>query len=123
MRVKGSKKLEGEQVVVAYGAGKFQSSVKGKRGAPVKKLMKKLRQYVTVVPVDEFRTSKVCSNRCLSRSLDTAVEPEEDGTNEEDGEEVMDGLEWTLGEGDGGGGDEEIAEEREREKEEAANSC
>src|SRR6266487_5138471 len=57
MRIKGSRKLKREQVVVAYGAGKFGSCMKGKRGAPVKKLMKKLRWYVTVVPVDEFRTS------------------------------------------------------------------
>ena len=109
-------------MIVTYGAGKFGSSMKGKRGTPVKKLVKKLRRYVTVVPVDGFRTRKACSNRCWSGNPDLAVECEENGKNEEDGEEVMDGLEWTLGEGDGGGSNEEIAgEEREREEEEAAH--
>jgi len=58
MRVKRSKKLKQEQMIVTYGAGKFGSSMKGKRGTPVKKLVKKLRRYVTVVPVDGFRTRK-----------------------------------------------------------------
>src|SRR5436190_16347537 len=84
MRVKGSRWLKKEQVVVAFGGGKFSSSMKGKRGAPVKKLTKKLRKYVTVVKVDEFRTSRVCSNRCLYERLELGFE------SERDEDEVMD---------------------------------
>ncbi|KAK9262048.1 hypothetical protein V1519DRAFT_443936 [Lipomyces tetrasporus] len=57
MRVKGNKRAKKEDVVVAYGDGRFGSTIGGKRAAPVKKLRKHLRRYVTVVPVDEFRTS------------------------------------------------------------------
>ena len=74
MKVKDSRRLKKEQVVVAFGGGKFPSSMKGKRGAPVKKLTKKLQKYVTVVHVDEFRTSRVCSNRCLHEGLDLGFE-------------------------------------------------
>ncbi|KAK9248858.1 hypothetical protein V1506DRAFT_207333 [Lipomyces tetrasporus] len=61
MRVKGNKRAKKEDVVVAYGDGRFGSTMGGKRAAPVKKLRKHLRRYVTVVPVDEFRTSRICS--------------------------------------------------------------
>src|SRR5436190_12566621 len=59
MRVKGGKKLKREQVVVAYGDGRFGSTMKGKRPTPVRKLAKKLAKYVTLVRVDEFRTSRI----------------------------------------------------------------
>ncbi|KAK9389117.1 hypothetical protein V1515DRAFT_578200 [Lipomyces mesembrius] len=43
MRIKGNKQAKKEDVVVAYGAGQFGSTMKGKRAAPVKKLRKYLR--------------------------------------------------------------------------------
>ncbi|KAK9257540.1 hypothetical protein V1519DRAFT_457184, partial [Lipomyces tetrasporus] len=61
MRVKGNKRAKKEDVVVAYGDGRFGSTMGGKRAAPVKKLRKHLRRYVTVVPVDESRMSRICS--------------------------------------------------------------
>ena len=63
MRVKGSENPQAkrEEVVVAYGAGRFPSSMKGMCAVPVRKFLKQLRRYVTVVLVDEFRTSRVCS--------------------------------------------------------------
>ncbi|KAK9328755.1 hypothetical protein V1520DRAFT_356600 [Lipomyces starkeyi] len=61
MRVKGNKSAKKEDVVVAYGDGRFGSTMVGKRAAPVKKLRKHLRRYVTVVSVDEYRTSRLCS--------------------------------------------------------------
>jgi hypothetical protein len=70
VRVKIGKKLKREQIVVAYDAGRFASTIKGKRGTPVRKLAKKLAKYVTLVRVDEFRTSQLCSNRCMYEGLD-----------------------------------------------------
>ncbi|KAK9366104.1 hypothetical protein V1509DRAFT_611902 [Lipomyces kononenkoae] len=61
MHIKGSKRAKKEHVVVAYGDGRFGSTMHGKRAAPVKKLRKHLRRYATVVPVNEFRTSRTCS--------------------------------------------------------------
>ncbi|KAK9342966.1 hypothetical protein V1522DRAFT_414584 [Lipomyces starkeyi] len=61
MRIKGNKPANKEDVVMAYGAGQFGSTMNGKRAATVKKLRKHLRRYVTVVPVDEYRTIRVCS--------------------------------------------------------------
>ena len=63
MRVKGegNQRAKREAVVVAYGAGRFASSMRGKRAAPVRRFLKHLRRYVVVVLVDEFRTSRVCS--------------------------------------------------------------
>jgi len=112
MRVKGNQQSKKEQVVVAYGGRKFGSSMKVKRGAPVKKLAKTLRKYVTVVQVDEFRTSRVCSNRCMYKRLDLGFE------SENADEDMVDEPEWNLGEEDEGGGDDR--EEREREEEKAA---
>ncbi|KAK9234850.1 hypothetical protein V1525DRAFT_391032 [Lipomyces kononenkoae] len=61
MHIKGNKRAKKEDVVVAYGDGQFSSTMRGNRAAPVKKLRKHLRRYVTVAPVDEYRTSRVCS--------------------------------------------------------------
>ncbi|KAK9311958.1 hypothetical protein V1524DRAFT_411236 [Lipomyces starkeyi] len=53
----------------------------GKRAAPVKKLRKHLRRYVTVVPVDEYRTSRtsrVCSKHNEEQRARTGLGEEED---------------------------------------------
>ncbi|KAK9433214.1 hypothetical protein V1505DRAFT_363489 [Lipomyces doorenjongii] len=71
-------KAKKEDVVVAYGAGQFGSTMKGKRAAPVKKLRKFLRRYVTVVPVDEYRTSRVCSKHNEEHRERTGLGEEED---------------------------------------------
>ncbi|KAK9311244.1 hypothetical protein V1524DRAFT_419167 [Lipomyces starkeyi] len=44
MRIKGNKPANKEDVVVAYGAGQFGSTMNGKRAATVKKLRKHLRR-------------------------------------------------------------------------------
>lgn len=112
MRVKSDKKLKREQVVVAYGAGQFTSTIKGKRGTPVKKLADRLARYVTLVRVDEFRTSQVCSNRCMYKGLDLGR------GDRKERKETEDALEWAVEEEDEGGGDEQ--KEREEEEERAS---
>jgi hypothetical protein len=134
MRVKGDPELRREQVVVAYGAGQFGSTMKGKRPVPVKKFRKHLMRYVTVVMVDEFRTSRVCSKLCfMEEEGDNASES---GNEEEEEERVlMDEEEGVLMDEEGdeegvvmdeeeeGSLDEEGAREvREREEEEAAHA-
>src|SRR4051812_47412357 len=64
MRVKGDPKLKKEDVVVAFGAAMFRSSMRGRRAVPVRRFIKHLRQYVTVVLTSEMYTSRVCSNEC-----------------------------------------------------------
>jgi hypothetical protein len=64
MRVKGDPKLKREEVVVAFGAAMFRSTMRGKRAVPVRRFLKHLRQYVTVVMTSEMRTSRVCSHGC-----------------------------------------------------------
>ncbi|KAK9319911.1 hypothetical protein V1517DRAFT_341289 [Lipomyces orientalis] len=78
IRIKGNKQAKKEDVVVAYGAGQFGSTMNGKRAAPVKKLRKHLRRYVTVVPIDEFRTSRVCSKHNEEHRERTGLGEEED---------------------------------------------
>ncbi|KAK9361240.1 hypothetical protein V1504DRAFT_433066 [Lipomyces starkeyi] len=78
MRIKGNKQAKKEDVVVAYGAGQFGSTMNGKRAAPVKKLRKHLRRYVTVVLVDEHRTSRVCSKHNEEQRARTGLGEEED---------------------------------------------
>ncbi|KAK9338044.1 hypothetical protein V1521DRAFT_447233 [Lipomyces starkeyi] len=68
MRIKGNKQAKKEDVVVAYGA----------EAAPVKKLRKRLRRYVTVVSVDERRTSRVCSKQNEEQRARTDLGEEED---------------------------------------------
>ncbi|KAK9483506.1 hypothetical protein V1527DRAFT_472845, partial [Lipomyces starkeyi] len=54
----------------------------GRRTAPVKKLRKHLRRYVTVVPVDEYRTSRVCSKHIEEQRERTDLgEKEDEGGN------------------------------------------
>ncbi|KAI9101977.1 hypothetical protein DFS34DRAFT_591796 [Phlyctochytrium arcticum] len=64
-RVKGAGcvGLPKNQVVVAFGAAKFGHSGR-KEGlrAPIEKFKNHLRRHVTLCLIDEFRTSKVCSN-------------------------------------------------------------
>ena len=65
MKVKGDPKLAKKDVVVAIGSAEFLATRRGmKWGAPVKRLIKTLKRYVTVVRVSEMRTSRVCSNGC-----------------------------------------------------------
>ncbi|KAK9312154.1 hypothetical protein V1524DRAFT_411040 [Lipomyces starkeyi] len=72
-----------EDVVVTYGAGQFGSTMNGKRATPVKKLRKHLRRYVTVVPVDEYRTSRVCSEHNEEQRERTGLGEEEDEGGEQ----------------------------------------
>ncbi|KAK9369805.1 hypothetical protein V1509DRAFT_645536 [Lipomyces kononenkoae] len=78
MRIKGNKRAKKEDVVVAYGDGRFGSTMKGKRAVPVKKLRKHLRRYVTVVPVDEFRTIRECSTHNGEHRERTGLAEEKD---------------------------------------------
>jgi hypothetical protein len=66
MRVKGedARQLPKEKVVVAFGDARFPSTMRGVRAVPVKRFRKQLPRYVTVVPVSEMRTSRVCSKGC-----------------------------------------------------------
>jgi len=64
MRVKGNPKLKKENVVVAFGAAMFRSSMRGKRAVPVKRFLEHLRKYVTVVLTSEHYTSQKCSHGC-----------------------------------------------------------
>ncbi|KAK9485714.1 hypothetical protein V1527DRAFT_451939 [Lipomyces starkeyi] len=78
MRIKGNKQAKKEDVVVAYGAGQFGSTMNGRRAAPVKKL-RKHRRYVTVVLVDEHRTSRVCSKHNEEQRARTGLGEDESG--------------------------------------------
>jgi hypothetical protein len=60
MRVKGNRRAKREDVVVAYGSATWPTR-KGMRSVPVKKFLKYLSRYVTVVLVNEYRTSRECS--------------------------------------------------------------
>ncbi|KAK9488243.1 hypothetical protein V1527DRAFT_480541 [Lipomyces starkeyi] len=75
MRIKGNKQAKKEDV---YLAGQFGSTMNGKRAAPVKKLHKHLLRYVTVVPVDEYRTFRVCSKHNEEHRERTGLGEEED---------------------------------------------
>ena len=63
-RVKGDPSLKKEEVIVAYGAAQFGSTMVGKQPVPVKGFLEMLKKYVTVVPTPERRTSRVCSKCC-----------------------------------------------------------
>jgi hypothetical protein len=110
MRVKGheNRRAKREDVVVAYGAGQFASSMKGKRGAPVKRFLKHLRRYVTVVLVDEFRTSRVCSKCWLKKRGGSVPDSVEEVEEQADSGVILEALEEDEG---GGGVDLERAEE------------
>ena len=64
MLMKGDPSLKKKDVVVAYGAARFGSTMVGKRPVPVKRFLDMLKKYVTVVPIPEYRTSRVCSKGC-----------------------------------------------------------
>ena len=72
-RVKGNDGLgkKKSQIVVAFGDGSFANSGrKGSRGAPIGRFKKFLRRHVTLVMVNEFRTSRVCSKCWVGHCLD-----------------------------------------------------
>jgi hypothetical protein len=77
MRVKGDPGLAKEDVVVAYGAGQFGSTMRGRRSVPVQRFRKELERYVTVVPTNEMRTSRVCSHGCGWKDPVRAMSEEE----------------------------------------------
>jgi hypothetical protein len=61
MRVKGDAQAKRENVIVACGGAQFGSTMRGLRGAPLKRFYRELGRYVTIVWVDEYLTSRVCS--------------------------------------------------------------
>ena len=69
-RCEGVRRVKGEdgvgkqksQIIVTFGNGKFGNSGRnGSRGAPVERFKKHLSRNVTLVVVDEYRTSRACS--------------------------------------------------------------
>jgi transposase len=72
MLVKGDPSLKKEDVVVAYGAAQFGSTMVGKQPVPVKRFLNMLKKYVTVVPTPEDRTSRVCSKGCCQGQAGSA---------------------------------------------------
>jgi hypothetical protein len=67
-RVKGNNKAK-SKVVAAVGGADWGPPMKGRRAAPTKKFIKHLKRYVTVVRVDEFRTSRMCSKQCAVKEV------------------------------------------------------
>ncbi|KAF1319055.1 hypothetical protein FI667_g13413, partial [Globisporangium splendens] len=49
------------QVLIGYGDWSRRDSISGHASSPVKGFRKALKKRATVVPVDEYRTSKLCS--------------------------------------------------------------
>jgi hypothetical protein len=49
------------QVCIAYGDWSNQAGIKGHPSAPVKGFARALQKRATVVPMDEYKTSKLCS--------------------------------------------------------------
>lgn len=62
MRVQGGRRKE--DVVVAFGAAQFPSTMRGVCSVPVKRFRRYLERYVTLVLTSEWRTSRVCSKGC-----------------------------------------------------------
>ena len=87
LRIKGSRRAKRSDIVVAFGAASFVAAKKGGRAFPVKKFRKYLARYVTLVLVDEFRTSRVCSHLCALEGapLPAAAEADERAAEEEEG--------------------------------------
>ncbi|KAK9329267.1 hypothetical protein V1520DRAFT_327545 [Lipomyces starkeyi] len=71
MRIKGNKQAKKEDVVVAYGAGQFGSTMNGKK-------LLRLRSCASVFGVDERRTSRVCSKQNEEQRARTDLGEEED---------------------------------------------
>ena len=59
------------RVLVEYGVWSRHDGISGHASSPVKGLRKALKKRATVVPIDEYRTSKLCSD-CHS-PLDQAL--------------------------------------------------
>ncbi|KAJ3300724.1 hypothetical protein HK104_006022 [Borealophlyctis nickersoniae] len=81
-RVKGqgNERLAKSKIVVAFGNGKFgNTGRKGSRGAPTEMFKKFLARHVTLVLVDEYRTSKVCSRCNIDCCSNLDIGEEEDG--------------------------------------------
>ena len=77
-------RLSREDVVVAIGSAQFGSVMRGLRGVPLKRFFKLLAQYVQIVWVDEYRTSRVCSKCSERRLLKEDEEGEEKTKNPEE---------------------------------------
>ncbi|KAG7398139.1 hypothetical protein PHYBOEH_011548 [Phytophthora boehmeriae] len=58
------------QVCIAYGDWSKRDGIKGHPSGPVKGFVKALKKRATVLPMDEFRTSKLCSSchHCLKQA-------------------------------------------------------
>ena len=80
---KKKRRLRREDVVVAYGAARFGSTMRGSRGVPLQRLLRYLKQRALVVMVDEYRTSRVCSKCSEQRLKDRGPEEEEKKTPED----------------------------------------
>ncbi len=53
--------IPSKRVCVAYGNWSHREGMRGHTTGPVQEFKKELSKYVTVVDMDEFRTSKLCS--------------------------------------------------------------
>ncbi|ETI45904.1 hypothetical protein F442_22786 [Phytophthora nicotianae P10297] len=72
--------IRSAQVCIAFGDWSCQDGLRGNPRAPVQALKKELERRATVLPVDKFRTSKLCSGchkRLLSARLLTKVKDRE----------------------------------------------
>jgi hypothetical protein len=49
------------QVCIAYGNWSYQAGIKGHPSAPIKGFARALQKRATVVPMDEYKTTKLCS--------------------------------------------------------------
>ena len=78
MQVKKNQQLKKKQMIVIFNDRRFTSFMKRKRETSVKKLTKKLHKYVTVMHVNEFWISRMCSNQCLYEDLNLRFESERD---------------------------------------------
>jgi len=55
-------KVGRSKVLVGFGNWSQQKGLKGGPNAPVKTLRRELRKHATVIKIDEYRTSQVCSS-------------------------------------------------------------
>ena len=112
-RVKGYRKIKKSDIIVALGAAKF-GPMRGKRAPPTEKVRRALKREVTVVMVNEHRTSRTCSNLCaLESALASSRAAEARGKAAEPGDVLMAEEEDEGGGGGGGEGEEERAQQEE----------
>lgn len=71
LRMKGDSPAE--DIVIAYGAAKFSSTIKGTLSTPTSRAFKKCASKFRTFLVDEYNTSKYCPH--CSKLLDTPREP------------------------------------------------